>query len=174
MLYRVVVNDPDLSNPLIEPRLRPLLAAAFRKDPRSRPAAPDLLDYLLPRPRGPHPGGSGVSATRRSGSTPAPPASVLPAPPAGRSTSRHPAAAAVSAAAASRQGRSRRRSSARSYPQTPPPQGPPPGYPQPASPVPPPGTGAGYHQPGQPYPWAPASLRQPPKPGRFGRRRKGQ
>src|ERR1700742_1648632 len=40
VLYRVVVNDPDLSNPLIEPRLRPLPAAAFRKDPRSRPAAP--------------------------------------------------------------------------------------------------------------------------------------
>jgi serine/threonine kinase PknH len=49
VLYRVVANDPDLSHPLIEPRLRPLLAAAFRKDPRVRPAAPDLLDYLLPQ-----------------------------------------------------------------------------------------------------------------------------
>ena len=49
VLYRVVAKDPDLSHPLIEPRLRPLLAAAFRKDPRSRPAAPDLLDYLLPK-----------------------------------------------------------------------------------------------------------------------------
>ena len=49
VLYRVIANDPDLSHPLIEPRLRPLLAAAFRKDPRSRPAAPDLLDYLLPK-----------------------------------------------------------------------------------------------------------------------------
>jgi serine/threonine protein kinase len=49
VLYRVVAHDPDLSNPLIEPRLRPLLAAAFRKDPRSRPATPDLLDYLLPQ-----------------------------------------------------------------------------------------------------------------------------
>ncbi len=39
-------------------RLRPLLAAAFRKAPRERPAAPDLLEYLLPkRPqaRGPPP-----------------------------------------------------------------------------------------------------------------------
>ena len=49
VLYRVIANDPDLSHPRIEPRLRPLLAAAFRKDPRSRPAAPDLLDYLLPK-----------------------------------------------------------------------------------------------------------------------------
>ena len=48
VLYRVVTHDPDLSHPLIEPRLRPLLAAAFRKDPRARPATPDLLDYLLP------------------------------------------------------------------------------------------------------------------------------
>ncbi len=37
VLYRVVANDPDLSNPSIEPRLRPLLAAAFRKDPQKPP-----------------------------------------------------------------------------------------------------------------------------------------
>jgi serine/threonine protein kinase len=49
VLYRVVSAEPDLSDPRIEPRLRPLLAAAFAKDPQQRPAAPDLLSYLLPR-----------------------------------------------------------------------------------------------------------------------------
>lgn len=49
VLYRVVANEPDLSDPRIEPRLKPVLAAAFAKEPRRRPAAPDLLSYLLPR-----------------------------------------------------------------------------------------------------------------------------
>ena len=62
VMYRVVANDPDLSHPLIEPRLRPLLAAAFRKEPRSRPAAPDLLDYLLPQPRCAPPEAAGLPA----------------------------------------------------------------------------------------------------------------
>jgi serine/threonine protein kinase len=49
VLYRVVANEPDLTDPRIEPRLRPLLAAAFAKTPQQRPAAPDLLSYLLPQ-----------------------------------------------------------------------------------------------------------------------------
>ena len=49
VLYRVVANEPDLSDPRIEPRLKPVLAAAFAKEPQRRPAAPDLLSYLLPR-----------------------------------------------------------------------------------------------------------------------------
>jgi serine/threonine protein kinase len=48
VLYRVVTNEPDLTDPRIEPRLLPLLRAAFAKDPQRRPAAPDLLSYLLP------------------------------------------------------------------------------------------------------------------------------
>jgi serine/threonine protein kinase len=48
VLYRVVANEPDLTDPRIEPRLLPLLQAAFAKDPGRRPAAPDLLNYLLP------------------------------------------------------------------------------------------------------------------------------
>jgi serine/threonine protein kinase len=49
VLYRVVSSEPDLSDQRIEPRLLPLLAAAFSKEPQRRPAAPDLLSYLLPR-----------------------------------------------------------------------------------------------------------------------------
>ncbi len=49
VLYRVVANEPDLTDPKIEPRLKPVLAAAFAKEPQRRPAAPDLLSYLLPR-----------------------------------------------------------------------------------------------------------------------------
>ena len=49
VLYRVVASEPDLNDPKIEPRLRPVLAAAFAKEPQRRPAAPDLLSYLLPR-----------------------------------------------------------------------------------------------------------------------------
>jgi serine/threonine protein kinase len=83
VLYRVVANDPDLSHPLIEPRLRPLLAAAFRKDPRSRPAAPDLLDYLLPK-RSHQPGAAQEEAPtfrhQAFGPTPAPPTAVTPPP----------------------------------------------------------------------------------------------
>jgi serine/threonine protein kinase len=48
VLYRVVANEPDLTDPRIEPRMLPLLRAAFAKDPLRRPAAPDLLNYLLP------------------------------------------------------------------------------------------------------------------------------
>ena len=145
MLYRVVVNDPDLSNPRIEPRLRPLLAAAFRKDPRSRPAAPDLLDYLLPN-RGADVPAAPAFQHQALGSTPAPPGRTRRL--AAAADGRHPGpAAAVPAAAAPLRAaagaglqpaaapisrRPRRRS------------GPPPGY-----------RGAGYHQPGQPYPWAP-------------------
>jgi serine/threonine protein kinase len=49
VLYRVVSSEPDLSDPRLEPRLLPVLRAAFAKDPRRRPAAPDLLHYLLPQ-----------------------------------------------------------------------------------------------------------------------------
>ncbi len=161
VLYRVVANDPDLSNPLIEPRLRPILAAAFRKDPRSRPAAPDLLDYLLPNrnarvPEAPAfrhqalaatpaaPAGDAGSTTPvRQPSTPPP---STPPPP--YQLPPHPSGPQPAPVFSPR------------YPQTPPPASPPPGY----------------HQPGQPFPWAPPSPPPPPpaKPGRFGRRRKGQ
>jgi serine/threonine protein kinase len=49
VMFRVLSHEPDLSDPKLEPRLRPLLAAAFAKEPRRRPAAPDLLSYLLPK-----------------------------------------------------------------------------------------------------------------------------
>lgn len=49
VLYRVVATEPDLTDRRLEPRLLPLLRAAFAKDPQRRPAAPDLLEYLLPR-----------------------------------------------------------------------------------------------------------------------------
>jgi serine/threonine protein kinase len=154
VLYRVVVNDPDLSNPLIEPRLRPLLAAAFRKDPRSRPAAPDLLDYLLPGREARVPD---APAFRHQalGSTPAPPADPAP--------STTPVWQPQSAQSAQSQQR---------YPLPPHPSGPQPApvfsprYPQTPASTPP-----GYQQPGQPYPWAPP-VPPAPKPSRFGRRRK--
>lgn len=154
VLYRVVVNDPDLSNPLIEPRLRPLLAAAFRKDPRSRPAAPDLLDYLLPGREARVPD---APAFRHQalGSTPAPPAAPAP--------STTPVWRPQSAQSAQSQQR---------YPLPPHPSGPQPApvfsprYPQTPSSTPP-----GYQKPGQPYPWAPP-VPPAPKPSRFGRRRR--
>jgi serine/threonine protein kinase len=150
VLYRVVANDPDLSHPLIDPRLRPLLAAAFRKEPRSRPAAPDLLDYLLPqRTRsdagqhqapafrhqafGPSPG-SGAPASlppHPSGPQPAP---VFPSSPASRQNPQHGG----------------------SYPSTPPPASPPPGY-QPSYP---------------PLGGSPPAARF--RLGRFGRRKRSQ
>ena len=55
-----------------------LLAAAFRKDPRSRPAAPDLLDYLLPNRAG-----AGRAALAGRGSV-----SARPAPEAASETAR--------------------------------------------------------------------------------------
>ena len=157
VLYRVVVNDPDLSNPLIDPRLRPLLAAAFRKDPRSRPAAPDLLDYLLPGRTGRAPE---APAFRHQalGSTPAPP-TVTPAPPTWQSPTPppqqpyplppHPSGPQPAPASSPQYP---------GYPGTPPPPGPPPGYQQP-----------GYQQPGYPYP-PPAAPPAPPKHSRFRRR----
>ncbi len=166
VLYRVVVNDPDLSNPRIEPRLRPLLAAAFRKDPRSRPAAPDLLDYLLPG-RGSEIPAAPAFQHQALGSTPAPPAApagwqqpqtaVTPAPQQQYPLPPHPSGPQPAPVFSPQQPQ---------YPQTPPPSGPPPGY------------GGGYHQPGQQYPWAPPNQQPPPqqppsKPGRF-RRRKNQ
>jgi serine/threonine protein kinase len=149
VLYRVVANDPDLSNPLIEPRLRPLLAAAFRKDPRSRPAAPDLLDYLLPNRNARLPE---APAFRHQalGATPAPPAGYAASTTPVSRLPPHPSGPQPAPVFSPR------------YPQTPPPSSPPPGY----------------HQPGQPFPWAPpaqpATPSPPAKPGRFGRRRKGQ
>jgi serine/threonine protein kinase len=165
VLYRVVVNDPDLSNPLIEPRLRPLLAAAFRKDPRSRPAAPDLLDYLLPHRNARLPEAPEFHH-QALGATPAPPVEPVPPPtPVWQPRSAPPSGPP----------------SQPPYPLPPHPSGPQPApvfsprYPQAPSTPPPPGyqPPPGYPQPGQPYPWAPPT---PPrsKPGRFGRRRKGQ
>jgi serine/threonine protein kinase len=171
VLYRVVVNDPDLSNPLIEPRLRPLLAAAFRKDPRSRPAAPDLLDYLLPN-RGARTPEAPEFHHQALGVTPAPPTNV-PTPPPWQQHQPHP----PTPLPAHPSGPQPAPVFSPRYPQTPPPQGPPPGYPQPGSqpgyPQPSP-VYQGYQQPGQPYPYAPAKPPAPAKPGRFGRRRKGQ
>jgi serine/threonine protein kinase len=170
VLYRVVVNDPDLSNPRIEPRLRPLLAAAFRKDPRSRPAAPDLLDYLLPN-RGAETPAAPAFQHQALGSTPAPPAAppgwqqpptaVTPPPQQQYPLPPHPSGPQPAPVFSPQYPQHPQ------YPPTPPPAGPPPGYP---------GYGGGYHQPGQPYPWAPPPQQppQPPsKPGRF-RRRKSQ
>jgi serine/threonine protein kinase len=163
VLYRVVVNDPDLSNPLIEPRLRPLLAAAFRKDPRSRPAAPDLLDYLLPNrsarvPEAP------AFRHQALGSTPAPPAEAAPS----TTPVWQPRSAAPSSPPPQQP-----------YPLPPHPSGPQPApvfsprYPQPPqTQQPPPQPPPGYQRPGQPYPWAPPPA-PPAKPSRF-RRRKGQ
>ncbi len=170
VLYRVVVNDPDLSNPLIEPRLRPLLAAAFRKDPRSRPAAPDLLDYLLPGRSGP--AGAPAFQHQALGSTP-PPSGVPAAPPAWQQQQtavtpppqypphqQYPPQPQPYPLPPHPSGPQPAPVFSPQYPQTPPPPGPPPGY----------------HQPGQPYPWAPANQppqQRPAKPGRF-RRRKSQ
>ncbi len=162
VLYRVVANDPDLSNPLIEPRLRPLLAAAFRKDPRSRPAAPDLLDYLLPGRAGSAPS---APAFRHQalGSSPAPPAAPAnwqqpqPATPPAQQQyplPPHPSGPQPAPVFSPQQPQYQQ------YPQTPPPPSPPPGYPN-------------YQQPGQPYPWAPPPQPPPAKQGRF-RRRKSQ
>lgn len=157
VLYRVVANDPDLSNPLIEPRLRPLLAAAFRKDPRSRPAAPDLLDYLLPSrgarvPEAPAFRHQALASTPASPAGGIPPAPAVrqppPAPPQQYQPQQYPLPPHPS-------GPQPAPVFSPNYPQTPPPSGPPPGY----------------QQPGQPYPWAPP---RPSKPSRFGKRRKGQ
>jgi serine/threonine protein kinase len=155
VLYRVVVNDPDLSNPLIEPRLRPLLAAAFRKDPRSRPAAPDLLEYLLPQrnawvPEAP------AFRHQALGSTPAPAVDAAP--------STTPVWQPRSAPPSS------------PPPSSPPPQQPYPLPPHPSGPQPAPVFGPRHQQPpAQPYSWPPPAAPPPPaKPGRFGWRRKGQ
>ena len=80
VLYRVIAHEPDLSHPLIEPRLRPLLAAAFRKDARARPAAPDLLDYLLPH-RGAREPEAPAFRHQALGPTPPPPTGVQPSAP---------------------------------------------------------------------------------------------
>ncbi len=158
VLYRIIAHDPDLSNPLIEPRLRPLLAAAFRKDPRSRPAAPDLLDYLLPKraqPGASAPAAPAAPAFRHQafGPTPPPPTSFTPAPQGQRPPAQsgppaqgypqhpHPSAPQPSPAFGN--------TPPPHYPRTPPPPGPPPGY-------------------APSYPPPPA----PPKHGRFGRRKK--
>ncbi len=199
VLYRVVANDPDLSHPLIEPRLRPLLAAAFRKDPRSRPAAPDLLDYLLPHRQ------SRADAARQEapefrhqafGPSPqvaAPPAYPVQAPYTGQPYTpqphnqqphhQHPyhqqpygqqpsGPQPAPVFAPTQQG----------YPSTPPPTTPPPTTPPPTTPPPampptppPPTTPPPSQQPSSPgygpgYP-VPPPPPPPPKPSRFRRRR---
>jgi serine/threonine protein kinase len=145
VLYRVVAYDPDLSHPRIEPRLRPLLAAAFRKDPRSRPAAPDLLDYLLPQRSARQPE---APAFRHQAFGPTPP----PAGPGSAAPLMPPTPPPPS----------------RGYPLPPHPSGP-----QPApvfSPRYPPGQGYPYPPPtGPPGPPGPPA---PAKPGRFGRRKR--
>ncbi len=145
VLYRVVSNDPDLSHPLIEPRLRPLLAAAFRKAPRERPAAPDLLEYLLPKRQ---PAGAGQ---------PDPPAfrhqalSASAGPAAGGSLPPHPSGPQPAPVFTPNQAPNQAAPQGRSYPSTPPPASPPPGY------------GPGY---------PPAVPDSAPKPGRFTRLRR--
>ncbi len=146
VLYRVIAHEPDLSHPLIEPRLRPLLAAAFRKDPRARPAAPDLLDYLLPH-RGARTPEAPTFRHQAFGHTPAPPTEQQPSPPQspggpapGPSTPPPPGA-----------GTGYPGYSGSPYPSTPPPPSPPPGY--------------------QPTGYPPSYPPQPSKPGRFRRKR---
>jgi serine/threonine kinase PknH len=156
VLYRIIANDPDLSNPLIEPRLRPLLAAAFRKDPRSRPAAPDLLDYLLPKRTQQGASDPAAPAFRHQafGPIPSPATGLTPppyhqqqppvpqSPPAqGYPQYPHPSGPQPAPAFGN--------TPYSQYPQTPPPPGPPPGY-APSYPPPP----------------------RPAKQGRFGRRKK--
>jgi serine/threonine protein kinase len=148
VLYRVVAHDPDLSHPLIEPRLRPLLAAAFRKDPRSRPAAPDLLDYLLPNrdARAPEAPAFRHQALGQPVTPPPPPPGYAPRQ--GHLLPPHPS------------GPQPAPNFQPSYPSTPPPSSPPPGYPPPGYPAP--------SYPGSGYPSQP----EPAKPGRFGRRKR--
>jgi serine/threonine protein kinase len=129
VLYRVVAHDPDLSHPLIEPRLRPLLAAAFRKDARARPAAPDLLDYLLPKRGTRPPDAPAFQHQALAPGTPAPPSQPLPPHPSGPQ-------------AAPNFGQ-------QPYPVTPPPASPPPGYSHGQEPY-------GYPQPGYPPQGPPA------------------
>lgn len=150
VLYRVIANDPDLSHPLIEPRLRPLLSAAFSKEPHRRPAAPDLLDYLLPKRAQPGATPPEAPAFRHQAFGPtsgAGPATPPPLPP-------HPSGPQPAPVFTPHPGAHQ----ARQYPTTPPPASPPPGY---APAYPPPG---GYPPPTPP----PAA----PKHGRFGRWRR--
>ncbi len=158
VLYRVVASDPDLSHPLIEPRLRPLLAAAFRKDPRGRPAAPDLLDYLLPH-RGTRPVEAPAFRHQALNVTPAPPTNAAqarpqpPSQPPAQPPSQPPAQPPFqppAQPAAPPPG---------PWPSTPPPQTPPPASPPPV----------GF----PPHPSQPNSPNQPGRRlGRFGRRKK--
>jgi serine/threonine protein kinase len=161
VLYRVVANDPDLSHPLIEPRLRPLLSAAFRKDPRSRPAAPDLLDYLLPNRSQPNARAGEAPAFRHQafGPTTSPPAAgpSKPSPPTPihqhqQPLPPHPSGPQPAPVFTPS-------NPVRQYPTTPPPAEPPAGY--------------GPHYPPPAYPPAAYPPVGPPaKPGRFGRRKR--
>lgn len=127
VLYRVVANDPDLSHSLIEPRLRPLLAAAFRKDPRSRPAAPDLLDYLLPQRRGAQQPEAPTFRHQAFGPTtpPTSPPTTAATPPPGYGYGLPPHPSGLQPAPVF----------APHWARTPPPTGPPPGYPPPPAPT---------------------------------------
>lgn len=93
VLYRVVAHEPDLTDPRIEPRLKPVLQAAFAKDPQRRPAAPDLLNYLLPQR-------DSAPAFQHQAARPAAPAQVGPprsAPPSYRPAVPRPTSAPPSA-----------------------------------------------------------------------------
>jgi serine/threonine protein kinase len=199
VLYRVVANDPDLSHPLIEPRLRPLMAAAFRKDARSRPAAPDLLDYLLPkrshRP-GVNPDDAPAFRHQAFGPTPAAPTALTPPPhttppPTGRpepqtavtplpygQQQRHDVPPPQSTPLPQHPSGPQPApvfAPTHGYPATPPPGGPTPGY-GPGSPpgqayAPPPAYRPSA-PPAQPPPAQPPPP-PPPKPSRFRRRKKG-
>lgn len=159
VLYRVVTYDPDLSNPLIEPRLRPLLAAAFRKDPRARPATPDLLDYLLPQrgaraPEAPafrHQALQPAGPPAGSAQPPSYPPSYSPghSPGQGNALPPHPSGPQPAPVF-----RPNSPNSPGSSPSSPPPASPPPGY------------APNYPPPAYPPP------AQPAKPGRFGRRKR--
>ena len=149
VLYRVVAYDPDLSNPLIEPRLRPLLAAAFRKDPRARPATPDLLDYLLPQ-RGARAAEAPAFRHQALASPPAAPPAGPPAPPPNAGPPRYGPQQPLAPHPSGPQPAPNFRPS---YPNTAPPPSPPPGY------------APSYPPPGYPPP-------APAKPGRFGRRKR--
>ncbi|MGJ6966850.1 ABC transporter substrate-binding protein [Streptosporangium sp. G11] len=77
VMHRILVSEPDLSG--VPESLRPLLAAALTKDPRSRPGSDDVLNMLLNAADDPAPG-SGTSPLPSSPRAPVPGLSPVPPP----------------------------------------------------------------------------------------------
>ncbi|MFI6504533.1 serine/threonine-protein kinase [Nonomuraea typhae] len=94
-IYSVLNAEPDLS--VVEPGLRPLVAAALQKDPAMRPTAQQLLDHLVGRQAAPEQAAQTVQVAWQRATTPL--TAAQPAPDKPRAPARMKLIAGLAAAA---------------------------------------------------------------------------